>query len=150
MPWWCGWDTLDTPNWRALGLDGYQGGRSSMTEIVEQLSMLPGVRGGLRPASAKGASFEADDFTRHRRGGRGEARRSTVLVAAGTATRSSWYPGKDDDPAPDQKAARFCVSTSPGARALGGVRAVAGAGFHPHCVVIRRTRTPGARGIGAG
>src|SRR5690606_12088728 len=36
-----GWDTLEAPNWRALELEGYQGGRVFEDEIVEQLSVLP-------------------------------------------------------------------------------------------------------------
>lgn len=77
-----GWDTLDTPNWRALELDGYQGGREFDDEIVEQLNVLPEFVAACGFASAKGASFEADDFLATAAAAE-EKRGGTVLVASG-------------------------------------------------------------------
>jgi DNA polymerase-1 len=77
-----GWDTLDEPNWRALELEGYQGGRVYDDEIVDQLEVLPEFVAACGFVSAKAGRFEADDFLstaaamEERRGG-------TVLVASG-------------------------------------------------------------------
>jgi DNA polymerase-1 len=57
-----GWDTLEVPNWRALELEGYQGGRVFEDEIVEQLSVLPEFVAACGCVVGKGAGFEADDF----------------------------------------------------------------------------------------
>ena len=77
-----GWDTLEVPNWRALELEGYQGGREFDDEIVDQLSILPEFVEACGFIVGKGASFEADDFlaTAVRLE---EARGGTALVATG-------------------------------------------------------------------
>ncbi len=77
-----GWDTLEVPNWRALELEGYQGGRVFEDEIVEQLSVLPEFVAAFGCVVGKGASFEADDFL-STAVAREEARGGTVLVATG-------------------------------------------------------------------
>jgi DNA polymerase-1 len=77
-----GWDTLDVPNWRALELDGYQGGRVFEDEIVDQLDVLPEFMTAFGITNGKAAGFEADDFLatavamEEKRGG-------TALVASG-------------------------------------------------------------------
>lgn len=77
-----GWDTLEVPNWRALELEGYQGGRVFEDEIVEQLSVLPEFVAAFGCVVGKGAGFEADDFL-STAVAREEARGGTVLVATG-------------------------------------------------------------------
>lgn len=77
-----GWDTLEVPNWRALELDGYQGGREFDDEIVEQLSVLPEFVAACGCVVGKGAGFEADDFLATAVA-REEARGGTALVATG-------------------------------------------------------------------
>lgn len=77
-----GWDTLEVPNWRALELEGYQGGRVFEDEIVEQLSVLPEFVAAFGCVIGKGAGFEADDFL-STAVAREEARGGTVLVATG-------------------------------------------------------------------
>jgi DNA polymerase I len=77
-----GWDTLEVPNWRALELEGYQGGRVYEDEIVEQLGVLPELVRAFGFVAAKGDRFEADDFlataaTREEKAG------GTALVATG-------------------------------------------------------------------
>lgn len=57
-----GWDTLEVPNWRALELEGYQGGRVFEDEIVDQLNVLPEFVAAFGFVSARAAGFEADDF----------------------------------------------------------------------------------------
>lgn len=77
-----GWDTLDVPNWRALELEGYQGGRVFEDEIVDQLDVLPEFMAAFGFVNGKVAGFEADDFLaaavamEEKRGG-------TALVASG-------------------------------------------------------------------
>jgi DNA polymerase-1 len=77
-----GWDTLAEPNWRALELDGYQGGRVFEDEIVDQLDVLPEFMAAFGFINGKAAGFEADDFLatavalEEKRGG-------TALVASG-------------------------------------------------------------------
>jgi len=77
-----GWDTLEVPNWRALELDGYQGGRVFEDEIVDQLDVLPEFMAAFGITNGKAAGFEADDFLatavamEEKRGG-------TTLVASG-------------------------------------------------------------------
>lgn len=77
-----GWDTLEVPNWRALELDGYQGGRVFEDEIVEQLSVLPEFVAAFGCVVGKGAGFEADDFLATAVA-REEKRGGTTLVATG-------------------------------------------------------------------
>lgn len=77
-----GWDTLEVPNWRALELPGYQGGRVFEDEIVEQLSVLPEFVSAFGCVVGKGAGFEADDFLATAVA-REEKRGGTVLVATG-------------------------------------------------------------------
>ncbi len=77
-----GWDTLEVPNWRALELEGYQGGRVFEDEIVEQLSVLPEFVAAFGCVVGKGAGFEADDFL-STAVAREEAQGGTVLVATG-------------------------------------------------------------------
>ena len=77
-----GWDTIEVPNWRALELEGYQGGRVFEDEIVEQLSVLPEFVAAFGCVVGKGAGFEADDFL-STAVAREEARGGTVLVATG-------------------------------------------------------------------
>jgi DNA polymerase-1 len=77
-----GWDTLEVPNWRALELEGYQGGREFEDEIVEQLSVLPEFVAAFGCVVGKGAGFEADDFL-STAVAREEAQGGTVLVATG-------------------------------------------------------------------
>jgi DNA polymerase-1 len=77
-----GWDTLEVPNWRALELEGYQGGRVFEDEIVEQLSVLPEFVAAFGCVVGKGAGFEADDFL-STAVAREEARGGAVLVATG-------------------------------------------------------------------
>jgi len=77
-----GWDTLEVPNWRALELEGYQGGRVFEDEIVEQLSVLPEFVAAFGCVVGKGAGFEADDFLATAVA-REEKRGGTVLVATG-------------------------------------------------------------------
>ena len=77
-----GWDTLEVPNWRALELDGYQGGREFDDEIVEQLSVLPEFVAACGCVVGKGAGFEADDFLATAVA-REEAAGGTALVATG-------------------------------------------------------------------
>lgn len=57
-----GWDTLEVPNWRALELAGYQGGREFDDELVEQLNALPVLCRAFGFAVGKAPGFEADDF----------------------------------------------------------------------------------------
>jgi len=77
-----GWDTLEEPNWRALELEGYQGGRVYEDEIVEQLNVLPEFVQAFGCVVGKGGGFEADDFLATAVA-REEARGGTVLVATG-------------------------------------------------------------------
>jgi DNA polymerase-1 len=77
-----GWDTLEVPNWRALELEGYQGGRVFEDEIVEQLSVLPEFVAAFGCVVGKGAGFEADDFLATAVA-REEAAGGTALVATG-------------------------------------------------------------------
>ena len=77
-----GWDTLEVPNWRALELDGYQGGRVFEDEIVEQLSVLPEFVAAFGCMVGKGAGFEADDFLATA-AAREEKRGGTTVVATG-------------------------------------------------------------------
>jgi len=77
-----GWDTLEVPNWRALELDGYQGGRVYEDEIVEQLNVLPEFVAAFGCVVGKGDAFEADDFLATAVA-REEARGGTTLVATG-------------------------------------------------------------------
>lgn len=77
-----GWDTLEVPNWRALELEGYQGGRVFEDEIVEQLSVLPEFVAAFGCVVGKGAGFEADDFL-STAVAREEKRGGTALVATG-------------------------------------------------------------------
>ena len=77
-----GWDTLEVPNWRALELEGYQGGRVYEDEIVEQLNVLPEFVQAFGCVVGKGGGFEADDFL-STAVAREEERGGTVLVATG-------------------------------------------------------------------
>jgi DNA polymerase-1 len=77
-----GWDTLETPNWRAKELAGYQGGREFDDEIVEQLGVLPELVRACGFIAARAAGFEADDFLATA-AAQEEARGGTVLVASG-------------------------------------------------------------------
>ena len=77
-----GWDTLEVPNWRALELEGYQGGRVYEDEIVEQLNVLPEFVAAFGCVVGKGGRFEADDFL-STAVAREEQRGGTVLVATG-------------------------------------------------------------------
>jgi len=77
-----GWDTLEVPNWRALELEGYQGGREFDDEIVEQLGVLPDFVAACGFVVGKGAGFEADDFLATA-ASREEAAGGTTLVATG-------------------------------------------------------------------
>jgi DNA polymerase I len=77
-----GWDTLESPNWRAKEFAGYQAGREFDDELIDQLNVLPAFVAACGFAVAKGAGYEADDFlaaavvTEERRGG-------TAVVASG-------------------------------------------------------------------
>jgi len=77
-----GWDTLATPNWRALELDGYQGGREFDDEIVDQLDVLPEFVEACGFICGKAGRFEADDFLSTAAAAE-EKRGGTVLVASG-------------------------------------------------------------------
>ncbi len=77
-----GWDTLSTPNWRALELDGYQGGREFDDEIVDQLDVLPEFIAACGFMNGKAGRFEADDFLATAAAAE-EKRGGTVLVASG-------------------------------------------------------------------
>jgi DNA polymerase-1 len=77
-----GWDTLETPNWRAKELAGYQGGREFDDEIVEQLGVLPELVRACGFIAARAAGFEADDFLATA-AALEDARGGTVLVACG-------------------------------------------------------------------
>lgn len=77
-----GWDTLETPNWRALEFPDYQGGREFDDEIVDQLSVLPDFVRACGFAVAKGARYEADDFLAAAADAE-EKRGGTALVASG-------------------------------------------------------------------
>lgn len=77
-----GWDTLEVPNWRALELEGYQGGRVFEDEIVEQLSVLAEFVAAFGCVVGKGAGFEADDFLATAVA-REEKRGGTAVVATG-------------------------------------------------------------------
>lgn len=77
-----GWDTLTEPNWRALELDGYQGGRVFDDDIVEQLDVLPEFVAACGFMNGKAGRFEADDFLATAAAAE-EKRGGTVLVASG-------------------------------------------------------------------
>lgn len=77
-----GWDTLDEPTYRHEALASYQSGREFDDELVEQLEVLPELIAACGFASAKAASYEADDFLAAavaREGRRG----GTTIVATG-------------------------------------------------------------------
>jgi DNA polymerase I len=57
-----GWDTLFVPTYRNELLSGYQSGREFDPEIVEQLSLLPGLVASTGIACCKAEGYEADDF----------------------------------------------------------------------------------------
>jgi DNA polymerase-1 len=77
-----GWDKLSEENWRALELEGYQGGREMDEAIVEQLDVLPEFIASFGFGYGKGNRYEADDYiasaatAEERRGG-------AALVASG-------------------------------------------------------------------
>ena len=77
-----GWDTLESPNWRAKEFAGYQAGREFDDELIDQLNVLPTFVAACGFVVAKGAGYEADDFlaaavvAEEKRGG-------TAVVASG-------------------------------------------------------------------
>ncbi len=75
-----GWDTLFVPTYRNELLEGYQSGREFDPEIVEQLSLLPGLVAATGIVSCKAEGFEADDFLAAAVAGE-RARGGTTLVA---------------------------------------------------------------------
>lgn len=77
-----GWDTLTTPNWRALEFADYQGGREFEDEIVDQLDVLPEFMAAFGFVNGKAAGFEADDFLAAAVA-REEKAGGTALVASG-------------------------------------------------------------------
>ena len=77
-----GWDTLDVPNWRALELPGYQGGREFDDELVDQLDVLPDFCRAFGFVVGKAAGFEADDFLAAAVSAE-EQRGGTAIVASG-------------------------------------------------------------------
>lgn len=77
-----GWDTLETPNWRAQEFSDYQGGREFDDEIVDQLSVLPEFITACGFVYGKAARYEADDFLAAAADAE-EKRGGTALVASG-------------------------------------------------------------------
>jgi len=77
-----GWDTLDSPNWRAREFAPYQGGREFDDELVDQLDVLPQLVAACGFVFGKAAGYEADDFLSTAATGE-EQRGGTALVASG-------------------------------------------------------------------
>ena len=75
-----GWDTLFVPTYRNELLPGYQSGREFDPEIVEQLSLLPGLVSATGIVCCKADGYEADDFLAAAVAGE-RARGGTTLVA---------------------------------------------------------------------
>jgi DNA polymerase I len=71
-----GWDTLESPNWRAREFAGYQAGREFDDELIDQLDVLPTFAAACGFVVGKAAGYEADDFlaaavvAEEKRGGR--------------------------------------------------------------------------------
>jgi DNA polymerase-1 len=140
-----GWDKLEVPNWRALELEGYQGGRVFEDEIVEQLSVLPHFVEAFGFIAAKAAGFEADDLLatavaqEERRGG-------TALVATGD--RDAFQLASDRTTILQPVKAGEIARIDPA-----GVRERYGVEPHqvPDFIALRgdpSDKIPGARGVG--
>jgi 5'-3' exonuclease len=77
-----GWDTLGAPTYRQKLFPDYQGGRQFDDELVEQLEILPEFVAACGFATAKAASYEADDFLAAAAAAE-EGRGGQVLIATG-------------------------------------------------------------------
>jgi DNA polymerase-1 len=140
-----GWDTLAEPNWRALELEGYQGGRVFEDEIVDQLDVLPEFMAAFGFVNGKAAGFEADDFLatavamEEKRGG-------TALVASGDRDAFQLVSEKTTVLHPKKAGEIARVDRA-------GVRAWYGIDPHqvPDFIALRgdpSDRIPGAKGVG--
>jgi DNA polymerase-1 len=88
-----GWDTLFVPTYRNELLPGYQSGREFDHEIVEQLSLLPGLVSATGIVCCKAGGYEADDFLAAAVA-RERARGGHTLVA--TSDRDAFQLSADD------------------------------------------------------
>ena len=142
-----GWDTLDVPNYRHKAFPAYQGGRHFDKELLVQLDLLPlfvaacgfAERPRLRVTRL---TISWPPRWRTRSGGA-----ETAVVASGDRdTFQPWQSASTVIVHP-LRAGDGAIGPSGGARSI-RCRAPVRSPTSSHCVATRRTKLPGAKGIG--